>query len=53
MNLTNPGRGWQVSQPAAQALARLFDQLGLPPAELGLLTQGMLAASQIAKEGRL
>ena len=52
MNLTNLVEDGKLSQPAAQALARLFDQLGLPPAELGLLTQGMLAASQIAKEGQ-
>jgi len=52
MNLTNLIEDGKLSLPASQALARLFDQLGLAPAELDLLTQGMLAASQVVKEGQ-
>lgn len=52
MNLTNLIEDGKLSLPASQALARLFDQLSLAPAELELLTQGMLAASQMVKEGQ-
>ena len=52
MNLTNLIEDGKLSLPASQALARLFDQLGLPPGDLNLLTQGLLAASQITKEGQ-
>jgi general secretion pathway protein K len=51
MNLTNLIEARKLSEPASQALARLFDLLDLPSAEANLLTQGLLAASRIAKDG--
>jgi general secretion pathway protein K len=51
MNLTNLIEDDKLSVPASQALARLFDQLGLPTTELSPLTQNMLAARKILKPG--
>ena len=51
MNLTNLIEAGKLSEPASQALARLFDLLDLPSTEANLLTQGLLAASRIAKDG--
>jgi general secretion pathway protein K len=44
MNLTNLIEDGKLSVPASQALARLFDQLGLPASELNPLTQQLVAA---------
>lgn len=51
MNLTNLIEDGKVSIPASQALARLFDQLGLPATDLTQLTLQLLAASQVLKPG--
>ena len=51
MNLTNLIEDGKVSIPASQALARLFDQLGLPATDLTQLTLQLLAASQVVKAG--
>ena len=51
MNLTNLIEDGKVSIPASQALARLFDQLGLPATDLTQLTLQLLAASQVVKPG--
>ncbi len=51
MNLTNLIEDDKLSVPASQALARLFDQLGLPTTELSPLTQNMLGARKILKPG--
>lgn len=51
MNLTNLTEDGKLSIPASQALARLFDQLGLPTNELSLLTEQLVAARRILKPG--
>jgi general secretion pathway protein K len=44
MNVRNLVDGTKVSEPALKAFARLFDQLGLPPAELTVLANNLLLA---------
>ena len=51
MNLTNLIEDGKLSVPASQALARLFDQLGLPASELNPLTQQLVAARKVLKPG--
>lgn len=46
LNLTNLMKGDQPDPAALAALARLFDALGLPPAQLNLLVQGLQAAQR-------
>jgi len=45
-NLTNLIKGDQPDATALAALSRLFDALGLPPAQLNLLVQGLQAAQR-------
>jgi general secretion pathway protein K len=45
-NLTNLMKGDQPDATALAALSRLFDALGLPPAQLNLLVQGLQAAQR-------
>jgi general secretion pathway protein K len=44
MNVRNLVDGTKLSEPALKAFARLFDQLGLPPAELTVLANNLLMA---------
>jgi len=44
MNVRNLVDGTKLSEPALKAFARLFDQLGLPPAELALVASNLLLA---------
>jgi general secretion pathway protein K len=44
MNVRNLVDGTKLSEPAFKAFARLFDQLGLPPAELTVLANNLLMA---------
>ncbi len=44
MNVRNLVDGTQLSEPALKAFARLFDQLGLPPAELTVMANNLLLA---------
>lgn len=44
MNVRNLIDGTQLSEPTVKAFARLFDQLGLPPAELTAMANNLLLA---------
>jgi len=44
MNVRNLVDGNKLSEPAMKAFTRLFDQLGLPPAELALVANNLLRA---------
>jgi general secretion pathway protein K len=46
LNVTNLLQGEQLDAKTALAFERLFDALNLPPAQLSLLTQGLLAAQR-------
>ncbi len=46
LNVTNLLQGEQLDAKTAIAFERLFDALGVPPAQLNLLTQGLLAAQK-------
>jgi general secretion pathway protein K len=46
LNVTNLVQGEQLDAKTALAFERLFDALGVPPAQLSLLTQGLLAAQR-------
>ncbi|MEY4725452.1 MAG: hypothetical protein RLZ36_79 [Pseudomonadota bacterium] len=46
LNVTNLLQGDQLDGKAVLAFERLFDALGVPPAQLSLLTQGLLAAQK-------
>ncbi len=46
LNVTNLLQGDQLDAKAVIAFERLLDALGVPPAQLNLLTQGMLAAQK-------
>ena len=46
LNVTNLLQGEQLDGKAVLAFERLFDALGVPPAQLNLLTQGLLAAQR-------
>jgi len=46
LNLTNLLQGEQLDAKTVIAFERLFDVLGVPPAQLSLLTQGLLAAQK-------
>jgi general secretion pathway protein K len=46
LNLTNLLKGDQPDPATLAALVRLFDALGLPPAQLNLLVQGLQAAQR-------
>ena len=46
LNVTNLLQGEQLDAKTVIAFQRLFDALGLPPAQLSLLTQGLAAAQR-------
>lgn len=46
LNVTNLLQGEQLDGKIVLAFERLFDALGVPPAQLSLLTQGLLAAQK-------
>jgi general secretion pathway protein K len=46
LNVTNLLQGEQLDAKTALAFERLFDALGIPSAQLSLLTQGLLAAQK-------
>jgi len=46
LNVTNLLAGEQLDTKTVIAFERLFDALGVPPAQLSLLTQGLLAAQR-------
>jgi general secretion pathway protein K len=46
LNVTNLLQGEQLDGKTVLAFERLFDALGVPPAQLSLLTQGLLAAQK-------
>jgi general secretion pathway protein K len=46
LNVTNLLQGEQLDAKTALAFERLFDVLNLPPAQLSVLTQGLLAAQR-------
>lgn len=46
LNVTNLLQGDQLDGKTVLAFERLFDILGIPPAQLNLLTQGLLAAQK-------
>jgi general secretion pathway protein K len=46
LNVTNLLQGEQLDAASIIAFQRLFDALGLPPAQLSLLTQGLIAAQR-------
>jgi len=46
LNVTNLLAGEQLDAKTVIAFERLFDALGVPPAQLNLLTQGLLAAQR-------
>ena len=46
LNVTNLLQGEQLDAKTVIAFERLFDALGVPPAQLSLLTQGLLAAQK-------
>jgi general secretion pathway protein K len=46
LNVTNLLQGEQLDAKTSLAFERLFDALGVPPAQLSLLTQGLLAAQK-------
>jgi general secretion pathway protein K len=46
LNVTNLLQGEQLDAKTVLAFERLFDVLGVPPAQLSLLTQGLLAAQK-------
>jgi general secretion pathway protein K len=46
LNVTNLLQGEQLDSKTLLAFERLFDALGVPPAQLSLLTQGLLAAQK-------
>jgi general secretion pathway protein K len=46
LNVTNLLQGEQLDAKTVIAFQRLFDALGLPPAQLSLLTQGLVAAQR-------
>ena len=46
LNVTNLLQGDQLDGKTVIAFERLFDSLGLPPAQLSLLTQGLVAAQK-------
>jgi general secretion pathway protein K len=46
LNVTNLLQGEQLDAASVIAFQRLFDALGLPPAQLSLLTQGLVAAQR-------
>ena len=46
LNVTNLLQGEQLDAATVIAFQRLFDALGLPPAQLSLLTQGLAAAQR-------
>jgi general secretion pathway protein K len=46
LNVTNLLQGEQLDAKTAIAFERLFDALSVPPAQLNLLTQGLLAAQK-------
>jgi len=46
LNVTNLLQGEQIDAKTALAFERLFDALGVPSAQLSLLTQGLLAAQR-------
>jgi general secretion pathway protein K len=46
LNVTNLLQGEQLDGKTVLAFERLFDSLGVPPAQLSLLTQGLLAAQK-------
>ena len=46
LNVTNLLQGDQLDSKTVLAFERLFDALNLPPAQLSLLTQGLLAAQR-------
>ena len=48
MNVQNLVDGGKVSEPSFKAFGKLFDQLGLPPAELALLSDRLLLATDAA-----
>jgi general secretion pathway protein K len=48
MNLVENGK---VSEPALRAFARLFEQLGLPPAELAILAENLRLAQVTPADG--
>jgi general secretion pathway protein K len=46
LNVTNLLQGEQLDAKTALAFERLFDLVGVPPAQLSLLTQGLIAAQK-------
>jgi general secretion pathway protein K len=46
LNVTNLLQGEQLDGKTVLAFERLFDSLGVPPAQLSLLTQGLVAAQK-------
>lgn len=48
LNVLNLVEGNKLSEPALQAFGKLFDQLGLPPAELALLSENLLQAMDVS-----
>ena len=46
LNVTNLLQGEQLDAKTTISFERLFDALGVPPAQLNLLTQGLLAAQK-------
>ncbi|MDE2418288.1 MAG: type II secretion system minor pseudopilin GspK [Burkholderiales bacterium] len=51
MNVRNLVDGTKLSEPALKAFARLFDQLGLAPAELAMLSDNLLLALNATASG--
>ena len=50
LNVTNLVDNGKVSEPALQAFAKLFEQLGLPPAELTVLAENLRQAMDTRPE---
>ena len=50
LNVTNLVDNGKVSEPALQAFAKLFEQLGLPPAELAALAENLRQALNTRSE---
>ena len=46
LNVTNLLQGEQLDVKTVRAFERLFDAVGVPPAQLSLLTQGLMAAQK-------
>ena len=49
LNVTNLVEGNAISEPALSAFTRLFELLGLPPAQLNLLSSQLLLASRASQ----